>query len=456
MARVGPVLVVVVAAVIIGLPAGPASAATIGIVPPANPASNCSITDGGLDQDPTGLAPIDYCLAQEGVGPVVLPSNYSSLTVPEQLFVVTNLERVLRGEPPAIGLSSSLDSLAEQGAQDNTDPGFPACACSGGSIWAGTSSVELSDYLWMYDDGPGGSNLDCTPTDSSGCWGHRDIILFGPDAADVVAGAGSVPGSSAMEFLEGFGTSDLVFTWSSELSYFTTPPGSEPLAVPTISSISPQTGSGAGGQTVTVTGTDLAGTSAIYFGASVAADVTCTSDTSCTAVTPPGTGTVAVTAQNPAGTSAASPFGQYTYQPSSGTTPLPPPSSPPPTSDGEGYWLVASDGGIFTFGDASFFGSTGALHLNRPIVGMAATPDGRGYWLVASDGGIFTFGDASFFGSTGALPLNRPIVGMAATPDGRGYWLVASDGGIFNFGDARFHGSTGTLHLSQPVVGMTP
>ena len=50
---------------------------------------------------------------------------------------------------------------------------------------------------------------------------------------------------------------------------------------------------------------------------------------------------------------------------------------------------------------------------------MAATPDGKGYWLVASDGGIFTFGDARFFGSTGGVHLNQPIVGMAATPDGR-------------------------------------
>ena len=124
------------------------------------------------------------------------------------------------------------------------------------------------------------------------------------------------------------------------------------------------------------------------------------------------------------------------------------------TPSGRGYWLVASDGGMFSFGDARFFGSTGALRLNRPIVGMAATPSGRGYWLVASDGGMFSFGDARFFGSTGALRLNRPIVGMAATPSGRGYWLVASDGGMFSFGDARFFGSTGALRLNRPIVGM--
>jgi len=51
--------------------------------------------------------------------------------------------------------------------------------------------------------------------------------------------------------------------------------------------------------------------------------------------------------------------------------------------------------------------------LNKPIVGMAATPTGAGYWLVASDGGIFSFGAARFYGSTGSMVLNKPIVGMA-------------------------------------------
>ena len=112
-----------------------------------------------------------------------------------------------------------------------------------------------------------------------------------------------------------------------------------------------------------------------------------------------------------------------------------------PTPDGKGYWMVASDGGIFSFGDAAFYGSTGPSHLNKPIVGMTPTPDGKGYWLVASDGGIFSYGDAGFYGSTGAITLNKPIVGMTPTPDGKGYWMVATDGGIFNFGDAGFYGS---------------
>ena len=117
-----------------------------------------------------------------------------------------------------------------------------------------------------------------------------------------------------------------------------------------------------------------------------------------------------------------------------------------------GYWLVGSDGGIFTFGSAQFYGSTGALTLQRPVVGITPTSDLGGYWLVASDGGVFTFGDAGFFGSipglgfapagTGAAKeLNAPIVGMVPSSDGGGYFMVGSDGGVFAFGDAKFEGS---------------
>ncbi|HET9076178.1 MAG TPA: NlpC/P60 family protein [Acidimicrobiales bacterium] len=121
---------------------------------------------------------------------------------------------------------------------------------------------------------------------------------------------------------------------------------------------------------------------------------------------------------------------------------------------GGGAWEVAGDGGIFSRGGAPFYGSTGNIRLNQPIVGMAATPDGGGYWLVASDGGVFTFGDAGFFGSTGGIRLNKPVVGMAAAPDGQGYWLVAADGGIFPFGSAVFAGSA-SGRIQAPAVSVT-
>jgi hypothetical protein len=121
-----------------------------------------------------------------------------------------------------------------------------------------------------------------------------------------------------------------------------------------------------------------------------------------------------------------------------------------------GYRLIGADGGVFTHGDAGFFGSTGGMTLNRPVVAAASTPSGKGYWLFASDGGVFAFGDAGFFGSTGGITLNRPIVAAAVTPSGGGYWLFASDGGAFAFGDAAFLGSMGDVVLNKPILGGAP
>ena len=111
--------------------------------------------------------------------------------------------------------------------------------------------------------------------------------------------------------------------------------------------------------------------------------------------------------------------------------------------------------GIFNYGPGTTFqGSTGGIHLNQPIVGMAVDPATGGYWLVAADGGVFSF-NAPFLGSLGNLQLNQPIVGMIAAPTGNGYWLVARDGGVFAIGPgAAFQGSTGGIHLSQPIVGI--
>jgi len=143
--------------------------------------------------------------------------------------------------------------------------------------------------------------------------------------------------------------------------------------------------------------------------------------------------------------------GNSTFSTSSGTTSLDVTAPAPPPAT-HGYWLVGSDGGIFTFGSAQFHGSTGNLRLQRPVVGITLTSDRGGYWLVASDGGVFTFGDAGFVGSIpglgiapagigGGKKLDAPIVGMVPTSDGGGYFLVGSDGGVFAFGDAKFEGS---------------
>jgi len=89
--------------------------------------------------------------------------------------------------------------------------------------------------------------------------------------------------------------------------------------------------------------------------------------------------------------------------------------------------------------------------MNSPVVGIAPTPTGSGYWLVASDGGVFAFG-APFRGSMGAIRLNRPVNGMVAFGDG--YLMVASDGGIFSFSDTPFFGSLGDNPPVEPIIGV--
>jgi PKD repeat protein len=134
-----------------------------------------------------------------------------------------------------------------------------------------------------------------------------------------------------------------------------------------------------------------------------------------------------------------------------------------------GYWLVGADGGIFSFGSAGFFGSTGNFTLQRPVVGISPTADRNGYWLVASDGGVFAFGDAGYYGSLPGLgfapagdhsarhSLAAPIVAMVPSSDDAGYYMVAADGGVFAFGDARFAGSCpGIGGCSGTAVAVMP
>jgi hypothetical protein len=121
------------------------------------------------------------------------------------------------------------------------------------------------------------------------------------------------------------------------------------------------------------------------------------------------------------------------------------------TPMGNGYWLVASDGGILARGDAHFYGSPSTRGGHHDIVSIASTPDGRGYWLVAGSGGILSYGDARFYGSAIADGVHDRFVGMAATPDGRGYWLAGADGKVLAFGDARTQDTEAPSRATVPI-----
>ncbi|WP_046508336.1 IPT/TIG domain-containing protein [Streptomyces odonnellii] len=72
--------------------------------------------------------------------------------------------------------------------------------------------------------------------------------------------------------------------------------------------ITPNQGSSGGGTPVTITGTNLTGTTAVRFGTRLATAVTNVSPTQVTAVSPSGSGAVGVTVTTPGGTSNPIPF----------------------------------------------------------------------------------------------------------------------------------------------------
>ncbi len=250
---------------------------------------------------------------------------------------------------------------------------------------------------------------------------------YGTALHDVTSGNNDMTGSNGGQFAAGTGYDAATGLGS---------PLAAGLSCPEVTSV----GAGTAGSHVTVRGLGLEHATVTFGGAH--AQLLSSSATQATVVVPAGAGTVRVAASSVNGS------GIVTSAFSYGTAPPPP---PPPTP--HGYWLVSGDGGIFTFGSAHFYGSTGSLRLQRPVVGITPTKDRAGYWLVASDGGVFAFGDAGFFGSIPGIGISpagsagpgpnlaAPIVGIVPSERGGGYFMVASDGGVFAFGDARFAGS---------------
>ncbi len=427
--RVGTLALLVTVGALAWRPPGVSAEASAHVV---DPASNLPYTFAN------SLDAVNAGRAQDGYAPIS-DSGFSALTPAQEMFVIIDLERVARGLPPFEEMTSSLDALAQVGANDQQDPPLPTpppnTSSATGVLWAGTSDPLLVDFGWMYEDG-------CTFVSqqllfNSGCsaspptpWVHRNYVLedFSAlgDGCNLLMGVAVVPSSLAV-VTEGYcgaaAPTDVVFTWFDAEIIIGVQPSPPPSPQPSPQPL-PQ---------------------------------------------PPPQPPLPVTSPGPSCTPAAETlgyrfvgsdggvfdFGNLPFCGSTGDIQLTAPVvGMASTPDKGGYWLAAADGGVFAFGDASFYGSMGGTALNQPIVAMAASPFGNGYWLAAADGGVFAFGAARFYGSMGGSALNAPIVGIAVAPFGLGYWLVASDGGVFAFGAARFYGSMGGSYLSKPIVGM--
>jgi putative transposon-encoded protein len=199
------------------------------IIPNNNPPSNGAFgfcgatTDQACLNDNNGIR-----AAQEQLPPISLPSNWSSLTGPEQLFVMTNLERLSRGEAAIPNLVNTYNAAIQTGLTNDADPSLSGLPGHSGGIWAGAyPNVTSAIGGWMYDDGPGGSNLDCTTPTAPGCWGHRDNIVsdpanFGSNPTEMDAGVGT-DSSGHVDYDATFDTNtnapapaNIVFTWAQE------------------------------------------------------------------------------------------------------------------------------------------------------------------------------------------------------------------------------------------------
>jgi len=343
-----------------------------------------------------------------------------------------------------------------------TGPIVNSVSPSGGPIAGGTSVTVTGTSL-----------TGATAVNFGGTAGTGVVVNGGGTSLTVTAPA-EAAGTVNVTVITPAGTSAI--SAADDYTYF---------AVPTVTGVAPNTGTSSGGTSVTVTGTNLAGETAVKFGATAGTGVAVNGGgTALTVNSPAGAvGTVDVTVATPGGTSAVSAADKFAYVNSGywmvgndggifsfGGAPFE--GSLPglgihvknivgmvPTSTGKGYWMIGSDGGVFAFGDAGFVGSLPGINVHvSNIVAAVPTSTGKGYWMIGTDGGVFAFGDAGFVGS---LPgINVPvshIVGAVPTSTGKGYWMVGSDGGVFAFGDAGFVGSLPgiNVHVSN-IVGVVP
>ncbi len=183
-------------------------------------------------------------VTSQGGQPFYLPPDYTSLSSDEQLFLLTNLDRGAFGLGLVAGLNATLTADAQLGADNLTDPNvsFPFAYTDMGwnGNWADDINPLASNFNWMFDDGPGSGNIDCTTADPKGCWGHRDNLLTNWNATladngwnangslsyQLIEGTGAVPatlahnGSYTTMMMAVQGTPPVTYTWNQALNNY--------------------------------------------------------------------------------------------------------------------------------------------------------------------------------------------------------------------------------------------
>jgi hypothetical protein len=311
-------------------PAAPTGPGTP-IDPPNDPPANGIFGFCGDAADQACVNDINGTRAdQEQLPPIALPTNWSTLTPGEQMFVWADLERTSRGEAAIPNLVNTYDAAVQTGLTNDADPDV------GASIWAGAfPNVPSAFYGWMYDDGPGGGNEDCTTPTAPGCWGHRDNILsnasnFGnPNEMDAAKGTDSGGNVDyAATFVDNPNPTppaNIVFTWAQEQPFL----GTITPTAPSVASLTPSSGPTTGGTSITLTGSGFTGATSVTFGGLLGKNVVVVNDTTITVTTPPNTtGAHNVQVTTPIGQSPKVPADLFTYTGPPAVTAVSPNSGP--------------------------------------------------------------------------------------------------------------------------------
>ncbi len=178
---------------------------------------------------PTGSACVDGAVnylnqarAKLGQPAYSLPADFASLSPAQQVLILTNEDRILYNLPPISGLTDALDRDAASTLSSDQDPqpssSDPWYGYTSNAAW-GDVNVVAAYEGWMYDDGPGSDNVDCSASNPGGCWGHRHDILWqfgaGTLAMGVAVGTDS-SGNTAytMLLMQGSPSYSPVFTYT--------------------------------------------------------------------------------------------------------------------------------------------------------------------------------------------------------------------------------------------------
>jgi len=166
----------------------------------------CHSAPAGKECVDAGVYYLDKARARLGETPYQLPADFASLGPARQMFILTNLDRIENGVPPITGLTNGLNydayvtGIKAAGDPQPSDPSGEINEWT--SNWAGGyENAPLAYEVWMYDDGLGSPNIDCSPSHKAGCWGHRHDILWGFNPSDVLAmGAASGNGPDGLSY----------------------------------------------------------------------------------------------------------------------------------------------------------------------------------------------------------------------------------------------------------------